>query len=260
MASSSTAQSTSSFEMVKLTINVAGRPAPVLLEMENDPEATASDLKALLEVETGILSGEQRLVYLGRLIKDGVALSDLLRRGNPVLYLSKVPAVADRPSSPALQKSPTADLGGLAKMLMAGNPELLQSLMLSNPRMQAAMRRNPQLRHTLSDPSTMQDLLAASTNPKAYQEMMRGHDLALSNLENIPEGFQYLRSVYSELERDDLDEEDGIVIGRKKKPTSPTNQNHLNVNPMPNPWSSSRWFLKGDDEDEETESASESEE
>lgn len=66
--------------------------------------------------------------------------------------------------------------------------------------MQKLIEKNPELRHALSDPSTLKSMLKAATNPKAYNEMLRGHDRAMSNLENIPEGFSHLKKVYSTLQ------------------------------------------------------------
>lgn len=105
--------------------------------------------------------------------------------------------------------------------------------------MQKLIEKNPELRHALSDPSTLKSMLNAATNPKAYNEMLRGHDRAMSNLENIPEGFSHLKKVYSTLQEPMYD---------AFTPKAQVNYNELANNkedekmrrttsePVPNPW------------------------
>ena len=62
------------------------------------------------------------------------------------------------------------------------------------------MEKNPQVRHALSDPAVLKDLLSMATNKTAYSELMRGHDRQLSNLENIPQGFQQLQRLYQDMD------------------------------------------------------------
>lgn len=110
--------------------------------------------------------------------------------------------------------------------------------MSSDPRMQQVMERNPQVRHALSDPAVLKDLLSMATNKTAYSELMRGHDRQLSNLENIPQGFQQLQRLYQ-----DMDAASTI------KPPSGANQiisdssslewmpsKQITMDPIPNPW------------------------
>lgn len=111
-------------------------------------------------------------------------------------------------------------------------------MIMSNPQMQKLIEKNPELRHALSDPSTLKSMLNAATNPKAYNEMLRGHDRAMSNLENIPEGFSHLKKVYSTLQepmydaftpktRVNYNEIANEEEGRIRTTTS---------EPVPNPW------------------------
>ena len=105
--------------------------------------------------------------------------------------------------------------------------------------MQKLIEKNPELRHALSDPSTLKSMLNAATNPKAYNEMLRGHDRAMSNLENIPEGFSHLKKVYSTLQE---------PMYAAFTPKTRVNYNELANNkeedktrrttsePVPNPW------------------------
>ena len=55
------------------------------------------------------------------------------------------------------------------------------------------MDANPQVRHALSDPAVLRQSLEMMRNPNAMREAMRHQDIALSQLENHPEGFNAMR-------------------------------------------------------------------
>lgn len=106
--------------------------------------------------------------------------------------------------------------------------------------MQSLIEKNPELRHALSDPSTLQSILSAASNPAAYNEMLRGHDRALSNLETMPEGFSHLKRVYSKLQEPMYE---AMSSGRQKTSTmnnfdekSNMVKRELPTTPVPNPW------------------------
>ncbi len=123
---------------------------------------------------------------------------------------------------------------------MAGNPELYQQMILSNPHLQSLLESNPELRRALSDPSTLQSILSAASNPAAYNEMLRGQDRALSNLENIPEGFSHLQRVYKTMQEPMYD----AMQFKHPPPSSASTSNtdsssvrkELTRDPVPNPW------------------------
>ena len=58
------------------------------------------------------------------------------------------------------------------------------------------MDANPQVRHALSDPAVLRQSLEMMRNPNAMREAMRHQDIALSQLENHPEGFNAMRRLY----------------------------------------------------------------
>jgi len=121
--------------------------------------------------------------------------------------------------------------------MMAKNPELLEKMFMANPQVQALMKKNPQLRHALSDPKTLQDMLQMTTNRSYYQEAMRGHDRALSNLENIPQGFQHLVQMQRTLSTGHDGSPSSMGVDKpssKIKRSEPTRQ--LVKEPFPNPW------------------------
>jgi ubiquilin len=116
--------------------------------------------------------------------------------------------------------------------MLAQNPEMMLELLQMNPKMKALMERNPQIRHALSDPSTLQEILATGSDPRVYQEAMRGHDRALANIENIPGGFQALQQFYT---KEPAEVETGIGEMHLHQRVYEGQQTR-NVQPMPNPW------------------------
>jgi hypothetical protein len=126
---------------------------------------------------------------------------------------------------------------------LSNNPELYQQMLFNNPQMQKLLEKNPELRHALSDPATLKSMMTAATNPKAYNEMLRGHDRALSNLENIPEGFSHLKRVYSTLQEpmyEALTPQTKLTSSATTTITSPKNDkissSTTTSEPIPNPW------------------------
>ncbi|GER50200.1 ubiquitin 1 [Striga asiatica] len=74
-----------------------------------------------------------------------------------------------------------------AMQSLTNNPEIIRSLIMSNPRMREIIDRNPELAHVLNDPELM-------------CEMMRNTDRAMSNIESSPEGFNMLRRMYENVQ------------------------------------------------------------
>lgn len=114
-------------------------------------------------------------------------------------------------------------------------------MLMSNPQIQQLLEKNPELRHALSDPSTLQSMLSAASNPTAYNEMLRGHDRVLSNLENVPGGFNHLQRVYSTLQEpmyEAMTPKTPINRQRDLNYKSSESASHSKVtsDPVPNPW------------------------
>lgn len=100
------------------------------------------------------------------------------------------------------------------------------------------MEKNPQVRHALSDPAVLKDLLSMATNKTAYSELMRGHDRQLSNLENIPQGFQQLQRLYQDMDTTSTSKHPSgvnqILSGSNSLDWMPSKQ--VTMEPIPNPW------------------------
>lgn len=121
------------------------------------------------------------------------------------------------------------------------NPEVMQSIIQSNPQMRQLMETNPEIGHILNNPEHMRQAMEMMRNPSMMQEMMRNQDRALSNLESLPGGFNALQRFYNEVQ-----EPMQNAMGRPNPFATPTNDNNTttentqagtqNNEALPNPW------------------------
>lgn len=74
-----------------------------------------------------------------------------------------------------------------------------------------------------------------STNKTYYQEAMRGHDRALSNLENLPQGFQHLVQMQKNLSSAES-VRPGDERPTRTRITASTPSKRVSREPFPNPW------------------------
>lgn len=124
---------------------------------------------------------------------------------------------------------------------ITSNPDLLRSLLLSNPQMRDLMERNPEISHLLNNPDLLRQTMEYARNPTALQELMRNHDRAMSNLESIPGGFNALQRIYQDVQEpmySAAQEQFGnnpfaqLLTGNENTGASRTESN----DPLPNPW------------------------
>ncbi|KAJ1848860.1 hypothetical protein LPJ70_000799 [Coemansia sp. RSA 2708] len=129
--------------------------------------------------------------------------------------------------------------------MFMSNPQLAQTLMMSNPQMREAMENNPELRQMMTDPEVMQQSLNAAQNPRLMQEVQRNNDRVLSNLESAPGGYAHIRRMYHNIQEplaqaadssmrfslDELNRRRARVMGVTKPDSS-----RVNTTPLPNPW------------------------
>ncbi|CAF4994414.1 unnamed protein product, partial [Rotaria magnacalcarata] len=52
---------------------------------------------------------------------------------------------------------------------ITSNPDLLRSLLLSNPQMRDLMERNPEISHLLNNPDLLRQTMEYARNPTALQ-------------------------------------------------------------------------------------------
>lgn len=149
---------------------------------------------------------------------------------------------------------------------LMNNPDLMRTLIMSNPQMRDIIDRNPELAHILNDPGILRQTLEAARNPELMREMMRNTDRAMSNIESSPEGFNMLRRMYENVQEpflnattmagnagNDLSSNpfaallanQGGAQARNESNNSSTTGSETtgtaapNTNPLPNPWGNS---------------------
>ncbi|CAF1474307.1 unnamed protein product [Adineta steineri] len=124
---------------------------------------------------------------------------------------------------------------------ITNNPDMLRSLLLSNPQIRDLMERNPEISHLLNNPDLLRQTMEFARNPTALQELMRNHDRALSNLESIPGGFNALQRIYHDVQEpmySAAQEQFGnnpfaqLFTGNGDNTATRTE----NTDPLPNPW------------------------
>ncbi|XP_059449361.1 ubiquitin domain-containing protein DSK2b-like isoform X3 [Corylus avellana] len=148
---------------------------------------------------------------------------------------------------------------------LMNNPDLMRSLIMSNPQMREIIDRNPELAHVLNDPGILRQTIEAARNPELMREMMRNTDRAMSNIESSPEGFNMLRRMYENVQEPFLNattmggntgndlgsnpfaallaNQGGTQVRDGSNNPSTTDSETTpglsspNTNPLPNPWS-----------------------
>ena len=121
------------------------------------------------------------------------------------------------------------------------NPEFMRSMFENNPQMRQVLESNPELRHALEDPELMRRSMEMARDPSAMQNMMRNQDLAMANIENMPGGFNALRSMYEDVQAPMMD---AMASGRADSGTASNNSGGgggdgtagATNQAMPNPW------------------------
>lgn len=146
-----------------------------------------------------------------------------------------------------LQQNPEMLSNIMQSPMMQGlmsNPEIMRNMMQSNPEIQRIMDQNPQLRAVLDDPEMMRRSMEMMRDPSAMQNMMRNQELAMSQIENLPGGFNALRRMYEDVQEPMMD-----AMSSMRSETTSSSNNSSSVSgstssagadgaAMPNPWGS----------------------
>jgi len=161
------------------------------------------------------------------------------QRGN---QNSMVPNMAQMQQQ--LQQNPEMLSNIMQSPMMQGamsNPDLIRNMMESNPEMQRVMDQNPQLRAVLDDPEMMRRSMEMMRDPAAMQNMMRNQELAMSQIENLPGGFNALRRMYEDVQDPMMEAMSGMGGGSSStESTVPSDASAgAGGTAMPNPWGSS---------------------
>ncbi|XP_018452617.2 ubiquitin domain-containing protein DSK2a-like isoform X1 [Raphanus sativus] len=223
-------------------------------------ESTVESFKALLAQNCDVPANQQRLIYKGRILKDDDhTLLSYGVQADHALDMARVSAPStnarSQTTSPSVVTRGVQQLAQNPNIVMMNapsiqnNPELLRTLIRSNPRMRELVDRNPELGHILNDPSFLRQSLQAARNPELMREMTRNNDRALSNIEATPEGFNMLRRMYEDVQEPLMNvsmfsgnDGNGVVSNpfaaraRDTNGETGTGNGVPNTNPLPNPW------------------------
>merc|ERR1712079_583852 len=130
---------------------------------------------------------------------------------------------------------------------LVSNPEIVRSMIESNPQMRQLMDRNPEIGHMLNNPDILRQTMEVVRNPAMLQELMRNQDRAMSNLESLPGGQNALHRMYRDIQEPMLNAAQeqmgsnpfqalgGNNAGSNSGTTGQPSTGE-NAAPLPNPW------------------------
>ena len=135
-----------------------------------------------------------------------------------------------------------------AMQALLNDENLMNSMIENHPQLRQLMESNPEMGHALRNPALMREAMNAMRNPAAMQEMQRNADRALLSIENHPEGWRMLQSMYHQLDgplSDPLGTISSTTTGNDQSTTQETSGTATrpepatpNANALPNPWAS----------------------
>jgi len=119
---------------------------------------------------------------------------------------------------------------------MMNNPDIMRNMMLNNPQMQAILDANPQMRHVLNDPAILRQSMEMMRNPHAMREAMRSQDLQMSQIENLPGGFNALRNMFEGVQEPMMNAMQSTPQQQQPSNAAPPSQSTQPGGSLPNPW------------------------
>merc|ERR1712182_187848 len=163
---------------------------------------------------------DQRIIFGGRVIKGAASLSSCgVNLSNSTVHLitSKPQGNEASQGDPfgttpafllALQHRLLANpevmqqmMNSKAMQTLLNNKDLLRSVVMMNPQMRTLVDKTPELRDMLSDQNFMVQSMEAFRNPTLMREQLRSSEGALRSMENVPGGFETVKSTFNKLER-----------------------------------------------------------
>lgn len=213
--------------------------------LDVDPTATVRSLRPMIEEETGIPAAQQKLIYMGQVLKDKHTLQFHNFQDGHTIHIMKVEekksccpiraarhAAASRRQQAAAPPNAIGGQPGLSAMLespymqqmmarLEENPEFLASMaeqMSNAPEMRAMLERHPEMGPVLRDPEMMRQSLRMARDPALRHQMTRQQDQAMANLSAMPGGFNALRRFYNDVQVPMMDatSQRGSGAGRRR--------------------------------------------
>lgn len=236
--------------MFKIFYNFNGRQAEIIVSSS----WTLRELRIFIAKELNVTE-DIRLVKTGKILNmDDCSLESLEIKENDVIFVAKLSlnnasaqaSQSAAASSPIQNAMDFVDNPFLQSML--NSPEIMSSILESDPRFSEMAEKNPEIRSVMRDPKFIKQTLECLRNPATRKELMRNQDRQLSNIEALPGGFNYLSSMFNDLKDPLGDSPDpsteeanrqlaqslGADIRETKGP---------NLKPLPNPWNRVLFYI-----------------
>eukprot|EP00613_Pedinella_sp_CCMP2098_P065383 CAMPEP_0171984108 /NCGR_PEP_ID=MMETSP0993-20121228/273654_1 /TAXON_ID=483369 /ORGANISM="non described non described, Strain CCMP2098" /LENGTH=519 /DNA_ID=CAMNT_0012636913 /DNA_START=10 /DNA_END=1569 /DNA_ORIENTATION=- len=224
---------------------------------------TVGAFKRRIQADVRCQPDLQRLIYRGRILEDSETFAQCGLCDGSTLHFVRSGGSAPPAAPSAAPASPfgAAGMGGggglpdmasmqqqltqnpemMRQMMdspmmrsMTENPDMLRLMLESNPQLQAMMDSNPQMRQVLDDPATLRQAMQAMRDPSHMRNMQRQQELAMSQIENHPGGFQHIRRAYEEVQAPLEEATSGF--GAEPNGSSSRAQPVSHSGPLPNPW------------------------
>lgn len=123
---------------------------------------------------------------------------------------------------------------------LLNNPDLLREMMMANPTIRQIAENNPEVGQILSDPEMLRRSMELARNPNLMREMMRNSDRAMSDIENLPGGYDALRRLYNDVQQPLHEAAENMANQANPEPQSNPQNNANQSGPLPNPWDQSQ--------------------
>ena len=226
---------------MRVFVIVSGVKEPLCLEIENPSNEKVEAFKERIAAKLG--TENIRVLYKGRVLDHEERTLDQFLPDGCSVYVSIVKPPASH--SQVLKTTTTEDKeeNPLQKMMMRklqesleGNPEIFQQMMMQNPAVKAMIDKDPEMGKRLMDPELAEQAMKMAMNPQAMQAFMQSQERAISQIENMPQGFQYLRQMYQSV--DALSDEPQATSSSSKLRHSQPTQG-VTTEPLANPWAKS---------------------
>lgn len=219
---------------MRVFVIITGHKDSVSLQIENPSNETVSNVKQRISQIVG--SSNLRILYKGRVLDFEERTLDQVLEDGCSLYVSIQKPTAAQTTLVRVQER---EDNSFQKMMMrklqenlGNNPELFQSMMLQNPSVKAMTDKDPELRKRLMDPELAEQAINMAINPQAFHAFMQSQERAMSQIENMPQGFQYLRQMYRNV--DTLSEPPMPASSSKLSSSQP--KRGITAEPLSNPW------------------------
>jgi ubiquilin len=196
--------------IANITFKVSGQNTN--FDMEADTQLTVLDLKLLLEDKANLASGDMRLIYKGKILKDTEILIDMGVISGHTMYVvhgpnAKAKSVSVPVSAPELigpQGTVFPDTGGMSMnpqmmgqmmdnpmmQTMAQNPQMMQQMMSGQGGMggTGGMSMSPEMMGQMMDNPMMQQMMQTmAQNPQMMQSMIQNNPMLQQMIQNNPQ-------------------------------------------------------------------------